>query len=295
MSPFRSIFSAMKKFLPIFLLPLLLISQACEPTLIAEFQDKPVVEGYLYAGNSPEIKISRLIAFRDDVQYQNVVIDALDIVVADVTSGEYYGFSAAGDGIYINPSFIAEEGHSYSLQFAYGEYHITADTQVPAKPTGLELSNVTLYVRSMGGGMPGVRSDDDDDDDEDYEDLYPMQVEVSWDNPDDAYYMVLVESTESNPNSIDDFDDDDERPSFSFRKEPVRASSTTISQTDFSYLGRHNVILIRMQPEYVLLYENQDADSQSLIEIHANVENGYGVFTGMNADTTQVAVRRISF
>ena len=63
----------------ILLLLLIVPLSACEPTLLAEFEDKPVVNCYLEDGVSPIVNISKIIAFRDDVTYSDEDISKLDI------------------------------------------------------------------------------------------------------------------------------------------------------------------------------------------------------------------------
>ena len=63
---------------------------SCEPTLLAEFEDKPVVTCYLENEVSPVITISKIISFRDDVNYSSEDINALSITITDETSDMKY-------------------------------------------------------------------------------------------------------------------------------------------------------------------------------------------------------------
>ncbi|MDR1226238.1 MAG: DUF4249 domain-containing protein [Prevotellaceae bacterium] len=266
----------------IFVLPVfsLLLLFGCEPTLVAEFQDKAVVESYLHAGNTPQVKISRLIPFRDDVSLSGEDINSLSITITDEDSGNSSTLIAQGEGVYANSAFTIQEGHTYALHLPYNGFSVTASTVIPSKPVDMSLSSSTISVMVRPGiGSLSLSTKATNE-----------PVEVTWANPDNSYYMVVVENIEATPTSIYDWDDDDDRPKPMFRMEPTQASSTQLSQQSFSYLGRHNIILTRMQPEYALLYQSQNNDSQSISEVHANVNNGYGIFTGLNSDTLQIRV-----
>lgn len=261
----------MKKYIsPITLLALV----SCQPTLIAEFNDKAVVESYLHAGNPPVVKISKLIPFRDDVEFSDEDIDMLAVTVTDDTTGESRVLAALGEGRYSADGFTITEGHTYSLAMPYNGETVTAATTIPPQPVGMAVS--TTVIEAMGhpglSRAPGYGG-----------------AEITWENPDKAYYMIAVENTETNPTPI--FDEEEEDwPRPSFRTEPTQGTSSVLSPMSFSYYGWHDVILIRMQPEYVLLYSSQGETSQTLTEIHANIEGGYGIFTGINSDTLRVKV-----
>ncbi|NJO24567.1 MAG: hypothetical protein HC867_00495 [Bacteroidia bacterium] len=46
-----------------------------------------------------------------------------------------------------------------------------------------------------------------------------------------------------------------------------------------------------MQPEYAALYNSNGNSSQNLTTVPTNVQNGLGIFTGVNADTVFVTVQ----
>lgn len=254
------------------------VTASCQPTLIAEFNDRAVVEAYLYAGTTPTVKVSKLIPFRDDVEFSGEDIDRLTVTITDDTAGDSWMLSAQGEGVYASADFTVTEGHTYSLLIPYNGADVTATTTVPPKPVGMAVS--ATFIEAMG--FPGFSRADPGG-----------GAEVTWENPDKDYYMLVIRNTETNPTPIfetGEDDDQEEWPRPSFRKEPDTGSGSILSQMDFSYYGWHDVILIRMQPEYVLLYSENGDTSSTLTEIHANVNNGYGIFTAVNTDTVSVKV-----
>ena len=253
-----------------------LSAASCQPTLVAEFNDKAVVQAYLYADHAPEVKISKLIPFRDDVTFSDENIDRLTVTITDEGSGESYTLTPQGEGLYSTDAMKVTTGHTYSLSMPYNGETVTATTVIPSKPVNMAQSR-TVVTAGMGGGPGGGGSG---------------STEITWDNPEEDYYMLAVENIEANPQPIFDIDEEDAEdwPRPSFRVEPTQGESATLSAMSFSYYGRHNVILIRMRPEYALLYSSSGGTSSTLTEIHANVEGGYGIFTGANCDTLQVSV-----
>jgi hypothetical protein len=250
----------------------------CQPTLTAEFADKAVVQAYLYADHAPEVKISKLIPFRDDVTFSDEHIDRLILTITDDTTGESFTLEAHGEGLYSSDAMRVTTGHTYSLSMSYNGEAVTATTEIPQKPENMTQSRTDI---SAGfGGFPGGDG--------------ANSIEIAWDNSEGDYYMLVVENIETDPEPIFEFDEDEDWSLPSFRVEPTAGSEATLSGMSFSYYGRHNVILIHMRPEYVLLYSSAGETSSTLTEIHANVEGGYGIFTGANCDTLQVSVVRSS-
>jgi hypothetical protein len=58
----------------------------------------------------------------------------------------------------------------------------------------------------------------------------------------------------------------------------------------FEYLGTHRIILYRILPDYSALYDVNSNSSQNLTSPDSDIENGLGIFTGINADTLWVEV-----
>ncbi|MDR2448898.1 MAG: DUF4249 domain-containing protein [Prevotellaceae bacterium] len=263
-----------------------LLFSACQPTLMAEFQDRPVVESYLYAGEPASVTVSKLLPFRNDVRFSDEEVDELTLTITDETTGNVYPLTPQGAGVYTgHETFLPEAGHTYRLQFTYDGVPVTATTQIAALPGNVAFSKTTVTA-GFGGGMGGGGDAGDS--------MEPL--EITWDNPTGEYYIITATCTESNPTPIFDMDDndndDDTAPDFplSFQTEPTQGASAQLSAQSFSYLGKHTVKLCRIQPEYVLLYQRMNSTSANLVELHANVENGFGVFTGVSSESREVNV-----
>ena len=118
----------------------------------------------------------------------------------------------------------------------------------------------------------------------------PDPVELTWDNPDHDYYLAIVENVEATLDPIRDFGDNDP-PSNIFRKSPTTAAATEIRSQEFQYFGTHRIILYHVLPDYAALYNESTTSSQNLTNPSTSITNGYGIFTGLNADTLFIEVR----
>jgi hypothetical protein len=259
-----------------------LLLTACQPTLIAEFEDRPVVECYLYAGGPVRVTVSKLLPFRDDVSFSDEDVDNLALVITDETTATAHALTPQGaGGVYTGGAFLPEAGHAYQLQFVYDNLPVTAATQIAALPENVAFSKTTIAAGFGGGGGGGFGDGG-----------MPEPIEITWDNPDGDYYIVVATCTTSNPTPVFDVDDDDdETPDFplSFQTEPTQGAAVQLSSQSFSYYGKYTVKLCRIQPEYVLLYQRTNSRS-TLVELHANVENGFGIFTGVGSVNVEITV-----
>lgn len=119
-------------------------------------------------------------------------------------------------------------------------------------------------------------------------------LEIYWKNPERNTYLVVIECLEANPTYIRDTTYGIS-PSTRFKTEPTQDSICVLSPQSFTYLGRHRIILFRLQPEYLLLLKSNSNQSQSLQEIRANITNGFGIFSAMDSDTLSLNVVRYLF
>jgi hypothetical protein len=254
---------------PIYVFFSLILIISCEKTEISEFQDKPVVESYLYADESPTVKVSKLIAFKDDMQFSDMDVNKLEVSITDMTSGKKYSLTSKGDGTYKNESLIVAAGKTYQLSFPYNGQVVTATTVVPRKPQNFLLSTSNIAISQRGGTVSGGGAPE-----------MPSPIAVTWVNEDQSYYLIYVKNVESAKVAIDtksnmgnDF----------FRNQPTNIDHYELNPRSFQYYGQHRIILYKIQPEYVLFFQENSNSSLSISEIKANIVNGFGIFTAINS------------
>lgn len=260
------------------LLIFILAMVSCQKTDVAGFDDKPVVEAYLYADSIPVVKISKLIPFSDDMKFSNMDVTKLEVTITEQSSGKQFTLASQGDGTYRNKDLLISEGKSYQLSFPYNGTLVTASTTVPEKPKNVTLSAVSMIISPMGepgtGGSSGPPT-------------MPSPIEINWTNNDQNYFMLVVKNIETFKTLINtkgpgtgDF----------FRSLPVNTGSSELNSRSFKYYGYHLVTLFRIQPEYVIFFQESSNSSISLTEINANVTNGYGIFTGINGFSAYILI-----
>lgn len=271
----------MKKYnkipLLIFLAGIILIA-GCKDKENLEFTDSPIIESYLGLGKYFTLNISRQIPFSSGVEYSSDDINNLAIKVH--YNDSVFLLTPTGNGKYIDSSLKVKEGDNYTLSFTYNSKNVTAYTYIPSKPANITQSGVNIYIQRMDstfGGPMGTR---------------PDPIDITWDNPDESYYLVVVENIEAVLDPIRDFGDN-EPPGNMFRKSPSNSSATEIREMDFQYFGTHRVILYHVLPDYAALYETSSASSLNLTNPSISIVNGYGIFTGLNADTLFVEVKEL--
>ena len=231
---------------------------SCEPTLLAEFEDKPVVTCYLENEVSPVITISKIISFRDDVNYSSEDINALSITITDETSDMKYIMEPIGEGQYRNPMLIAKTGNQYSLRFIYNGDIISSETTIP-----VDAEDVVFSATQLGAMISTTKMKSPD-------------IEITWSNENNDYY--IIEGITESSRQIQKYE---ENPAKGFQLNYTQGDKATLSSSDFNYFGDYEISILRILPEYVIMSQGSGNTSSSLVDIKGNIEGGYGLFTGV--------------
>ena len=260
---------------------IIMVMAGCQPTLIAEFEDKPVVRCLLEAGTSPELTVSKLIAFRDDVHYSDENINTLAITITDETENQTWQLHALGNGKYDNPQFVVVAGHTYRLNFTYNQKPVTASATVPEAPQNITFSDTSIGVVNLqfnpGQFTPGGNRDPE---------RFNRTLDITWDNAEKNYYLVQGVTSSDKP-----VRENQTNAPKSFTLEHTQNDYATISQMQFSYLGEYEISVIRIMPEYVIMSEGSATNmSTSIADVKGNIDGGYGIFTGINRITQIINV-----
>ncbi|MBX3256995.1 MAG: hypothetical protein KF862_22855 [Chitinophagaceae bacterium] len=265
-------------------LTVLILNISCSEKNNAEFTDSPIIESYLNRGDYFNVKITRQLPFSSGVSYSADDIDNLTVQVT--LNNAVHTLEPLGNGQYVDSSLIVSENDAYNLSFPFNSKNVAAYTYIPSKPADVTQSAAEITVESISSssGFPsGFPSGGG---------TMPDPVKITWNNPDNSYYMVVVENVESSPEAIRDFGGAN-RPSNFFRKQPTNGASEQINSMEFEYYGRHRIIIYHVLPDYASLYEeNNNTSSQNLTNPSTSITNGYGIFTGLNADTLWLEVKK---
>ena len=270
----------MKKInLLILLLPIFPACEKADLNTAGASANRAVVEAYLQPGSLPVVQIKKQILYglENDVQ---TPIEGLTVSVQDETSGEIYTLTKSDSSAYIGDgTWQPVEGRTYKLSFDYENKTITAETVIPGKPADFTASTNSVVGFDPGSFTPGSGTPP----------TFPEPIELTWTAESGGYYLIVVESAETDPELI--FSDTTNfRPFRAFRSEPQQTNTWNIQSLSFRYYGAHHVILYRLNAEYAALYEDSGSNSTNLTSPFTNVSNGLGIFTGVNADTIVVTV-----
>jgi hypothetical protein len=250
---------------------------SCNKEDSSEFTDVPVIESYLEPGDFANVKISRQTPFSSNPEYSSD--DLNDISINIIYNNKTYRLTSIGNGQYIDSSLTIIEEMQYELNFIYNSKKVSAWTKIPSKPLNFAQSATEISVERMDStsGPPSGNT-------------MPDPVELTWDNTDDSYYIVVIDNMEATLDPIRDFGDN-APPGNRFKKAPSNSSSSEIRAQEFQYYGKHRMILFHVLPDYASLYDQKNTSSQNLTNPSTNIVNGYGIFTGMDSDTLYIDVK----
>ncbi len=252
---------------------LLMALAACQKIqLQTADSDVAVVEAYITPGNQLSLKIFRQLMFENG----DTTITYINDLEVQVSNGnQWFTLSNQDSGIYVNPAIQIESGMLCSLAFEYKGETISAETNIPTKPENFSSSAVSIEAFGFTGNGPPTMSE---------------PIALSWLNPDEDYFLIVVENIEDSPTLIEDINDDEDRPQPVFRNTPTQNDNQDLNARMFSYYGTHQIILFKLNPEYAALYEQLSSSSLDITAPPTNIVNGLGIFTGINSDTLYVEV-----
>jgi hypothetical protein len=251
---------------------------SCKKEDVTEFTDTPIMQSYLTPGKHFSLQLSHQIPFSSNAQYSSDNINALTIEVTN--NNVVHTLTPQGSGNYIDSSLIVSEGDQYNLSFMYNFKNVTAYTKVPSKPTSYKQSVTTITLQKMDSTSgPPINV------------TMPDPVQLTWDNPDASYYLVVIENMETTLEPIRSFGGGTP-PGNIFKKPPTTSSGTEIRPMEFQYFGKHRLILFHVLPDYASLYNQSSTSSQNLTNPSTSIVNGYGIFTGLNSDTLYLQVKK---
>ena len=253
--------------------------------------DLIVLEGYLYQGSRVDsIHITNAVTFESKDTIYPPVNDAS--VYIDWNDKKYH-LENIDNGFYKYQGNDLDimVGEKYSISILYKGIETTSSTVVPNVPQDITISGTTLYVdTTFSFTMPGSSGDNIDG------------LTITWDNPNNDYFFVVIENTDPNASDIEfatrdfpggGFGGPGGAPSgemFRFRSSPFKGNEYTINSRSLEKYGKHVVKIYRVNQEYADLYENRQQDSRNLTEPITNVKGGLGIFTAFSYAETEFSV-----
>lgn len=251
-------------------LSVMLLFTACQKsTNTTDITNKPVVIGYLMPGQPISIRVYQQKGLTDTAVY-GAAITGLQLTLSN--GSQTVTLSETGSGIYTysNNAFLAS-GKTYTLNFSYLNEAVTATAVIPAKPTGYTASRTTINIPLVTTNGPAATDS--------------IAVSFKWDNPNSLYHVIVFKNDDTNPYNLHPIMNN----LINFTINAKQAAYYDVYFRTISYLGVYRAILYSVSKDYVdVLQSNANTTSQRLADPPGNITNGYGIFTGMQADTIKL-------
>jgi hypothetical protein len=256
-----------------------MILASCERNSVSDFDSLLVLEGYLFQDEKVDsIHLSKCLSFTSQDTIYTPVDDAEITIIRD---NNRFLLKNVGNGYYnYNGSdLFIKEGETYSIQVLYNGQITTSTTVVPKKTSINELTDNVITIDTVFTFGPPQ-----------FTGIEQEGLEITWNNPDNRYFYVLIESADSTSPGIEmgvfggGFGG--MRPPqnmiFRFRTEPFIGDNYFINSRMLEKYGKHVVKVYSVNEEYANLYENRSQDSRNLSEPVTNIQNGLGIFTAFS-------------
>ncbi|MEI7423189.1 MAG: DUF4249 family protein [Prolixibacteraceae bacterium] len=271
----------------------------CNKNLGNADNSKIVLEGYLFQGEVVDsVHITKTVSFESSDTVYPPVSDAQVVIT---WNNKPFTLQSIGKGYYNcnDNNLKIKVGDTYAIAVNYKGTTATSSTVIPSIPTGINLSDNVLYVDTafsfnqfggnQGSGIPGLGNPG-----------IGNSIEISWNNSDNSYYYIVLESMD--PNAADITIGNGNFPIggfagpgriFRFRSQPFRGGTYTVSSRSMAKYGKHKAKIYKVNQEYADLYNNRQQDSRNLSEPITNIINGLGIFTGFSyAEVTFTVSKR---
>jgi hypothetical protein len=259
----------------IFLLIVIILSLtiiSCNKNKDEGYTTKAVVEAYLSPNTTTSVHITTEILYTSSDTSKG--LENLNVTIS--CNGISYTLTSTGNGYYVaDTSLHIVVGNTYNLKFEYNDKVITASTVIPSRPTGYTESATSIVVQQFdpnSGTMPS----------------FPNPIEMDWNNSTHDYYMIVAKCMETTLVPTDTVNSN--KPAF--RTSPTQSNTYSIQAMQFKYYGKYDIILWKLNPEYAALYNDNGSNSLNLTSPECNINNGWGIFTGINSDTLTVEVKK---
>lgn len=248
-----------------------------------------IVEGYLIPNQPVSIQVTEPSPFGTD---STLGVSDLQISLMS-SSGRKLNLTHTKNGIYVSkPDEIIEgAGTKYTLSFQYGDKEIRAVTTIPQKPKQLKASATQLTISQtkieiddsnvigIGGSTGSGNSSRNGN-----------TLSLSWLNVEANYHTLNIQNLTPNPESIQVLPPGFILDLFVGQIPPNQRNWITISSDQFQSYGRHALILIRLNTDYVALFDTENSNSLNIKTPTSLITNGLGIFTGINSDTLYVDI-----
>ena len=251
---------------------LLLIMASCKKNNIDTGSvNLPIVEAYLTPGHTLTVKLYQQKALTDTAKYGSP-IKGQQLYLSDGSTKIQLTESSAGTYTRADSGFLVA-GKTYTLQFNYLTYAVSAKTVLPTKPTNFATSHGEVTISSSLSTITNTTVLD----------------ALTWDNPDSLNHVLVFLNADGTAFALNNFGGN--RPA-NFELTTNQSSFYNLTEGVFPYYGHYQVVLMRVNQEYINLIKSNTSNStsQTLTNVPTNIVNGFGIFTATQADTVSFSL-----
>lgn len=273
----------MKQIIYLVSMAIVLLFTSCTEEVISLENDTDiaVVEAFLKPDEKVSIYLSKMLPFTEEEYTGSLVIDSVEVIINYDGIDYLLAPDSNNPGTYVSSdtTLKAVSNGSYALSFEYNGKAISATTSVPPPPLGVSLSTSRLYVDPT---IMGPESTQD-------------PLTITWSNPENSYHLIVAEYMETSYYPISEYLDSENFDMFrKVSTEPILGDAYNLdTRQHLVFFGTYKIIIYTLNEEYVNLYENISQSSLSLSEALSNIQNGLGIFTGVNSKTVLLEVKKM--
>lgn len=251
---------------------------SCTKVEELDFESNFVVEAFLF-GSEPIENIKLKTTYPLEAT-EDISAPINDATVQLLKNGNIYQLQSSGDeGFYhyTGNDLNVSSGDVFQLEVNYNNRVATAQTIIPSPPTNVAINENTVTIPRVGLNPAGLQSL--------REVLQGLLINVTWDNPNEDWYYIVVENIEQNDDPIFPPQVEEALQNFRFVSDPTQSNTQIVIGAGLRHYGTHKVTVYHVNQEYADLFENRTQDSRDLNEPPSNIENALGIFTGFDSQS----------
>ena len=265
---------------------LIIILFSCDNEIPIE--DNFVVEAFLFQGEKVDdvrIKETKLWNSEDSI---DTYIGNANIKIYGNGSEYSLKYNGTEGNYFIEDDIEIISGNTYGIQVNVDNRTATAETVVPTKPIGLEMSDYKIVVPPLvlSPALPNILSG-----------LFQSaRTNVIWDNSEEEYHYLTIKYegegedpifSDKIPGQVGEFFSN-----FSLQSAPLRGDEYNVICMSLKNYGKYKVTLYKINKDYYTLFESEIQDGTELNEPPSNIINAFGVFSAFASDTTSFEIVR---
>lgn len=257
----------------VFFALLIFFFSSCTKVEELNFENNFVIEAFIF-GNEPIDNIKLKTTYPLDAT-EDISDPINDATVQLLKNGNVYELQPSGnEGLYhyAGNDLSVNSGDIFHLEVNYKNRVATAHTTIPTPPTNVAINLETVSIPRVGLNPSEIQSL--------RAVLQGLFINVTWDNPNEAWYYVVVENIEQDDDPIFPPEIEGVLQNFRFVSDPTQSNSQIVIGAGLKHYGTHKVTVYHVNQEYADLFENRTQDSRDLNEPPSNIENALGIFTG---------------